>query len=276
MKRVATAATPWSLAAAVSIALGLGAGSSWAGPVTTGEQELQAPGTEAAATGPGSMATGGHGGSPAGPTPATPTRPNAGSAGAADPTSASSQLAAEILREAGVGVAASAADSGRPPGGPRQQAGPRPGSPANPSGGAAPGGQPDDEALRDVKDFGKAAIAWLKGTVPWLQSDDLEADVAGGHADGSIAWSGAAGGPGSPDGRLPAGSSTGPLNAATAAGGYLDGTPRSSRPQDYERNLVREAVAMVKEVLAHPMTWLIIAIFAIGGVAMSLADRRPK
>jgi hypothetical protein len=33
---------------------------------------------------------------------------------------------------------------------------------------------------------------------------------------------------------------------------------------------------MVRMVVGHPMTWLVVALFAIGGYAMSRFDRRPK
>ncbi|MBN8508009.1 MAG: hypothetical protein J0L57_05295 [Burkholderiales bacterium] len=190
-------------------------------------------------------------------------------------------MAVEILREAGVGDAANAADAGHPARGSRQQAVQANGVRPDTAGRASAGGVPaEDEALREVKEFGKSAITWLKGTVPWLQTDEANG-AAGSHGGedsvewaaghGAMARTGARG-----SGLSGMDAAAGSLRPSADSAAFDDGTSRGSRRPDYERNLVREAVAMIQEVLAHPMTWLVISIFVIGGIAMSLADRRPK
>jgi hypothetical protein len=182
-------------------------------------------------------------------------------------------LAAEILHEAGIGAAASAAETGNATGGPRQQPGhpgvTQAGSPAR----AASGIPEEDAVTREVKDFGKSALAWLKEAVPWMQSGEQDPDAA---AEGSSLWDSRPPGAarlavaGGMPGRAQPGDG---LTGGADRDGGVSGDPL---PQSYERNVVREAVAFVKKVFTHPMTWLVVTIFVIGGIAMSLGDRRPK
>ena len=40
--------------------------------------------------------------------------------------------------------------------------------------------------------------------------------------------------------------------------------------------LLRDVVTIVREAIGHPMTWLVVALFVIGGIAVKRFDRRPK
>jgi hypothetical protein len=277
MKRIATASGLGPRAAALAAAIAISSGHASAGPAARGDLDAHAPGSElppaplwnpvpavkpagAAGTENSASATNERGA----------TRPNAH-----DPPATSGQLAAEILQEAGIGAAASAADTAPPLRGQSQQPAPpgstRAGSPAR----AASGVPEDNAATREVRNFGKSALAWLKEAVPWLQSDEEERNAA---AEGSADWDG---GPVGAGGTAVAGVMTGRALAGDSltggAGGDGDGGASGDPlPQGYEPTLVREAVAFVKKVFTHPMTWLVVTIFVIGGIAMSLADRRPK
>jgi hypothetical protein len=52
--------------------------------------------------------------------------------------------------------------------------------------------------------------------------------------------------------------------------------PGRREDTEFDRSLVREAVQLIREVLEHPMTWLVISLFVVGGIVMSKMDRRPK
>ncbi len=42
------------------------------------------------------------------------------------------------------------------------------------------------------------------------------------------------------------------------------------------QNLLREGLKSLQELAHHPMTWLVVTLCVIGGIAISMADRRPK
>ncbi|MEN3349725.1 MAG: hypothetical protein V7632_3360 [Bradyrhizobium sp.] len=114
----------------------------------------------------------------------------------------------------------------------------------------------------DLKEAAKAARQWVEESVPWAQQrskgqdDSSEAhsrqrDATESEAERAIA------------GELYPGS-------ATDGRGPRMGTPPA------EMNIGTEAVKFIKEVLSHPMTWLVVALVVMGMVAVSMAKRRAK
>lgn len=115
----------------------------------------------------------------------------------------------------------------------------------------------------DLKVLGRSAVGWLKERVPWLDANGTSDAI--GSSTTKVEWA---------DG------TSNPQSVGTA-----DMAPRyGSKPQDtggrtqpgYERNVVREFVQLIRDLLDHPMTWLVIVLFVVGGIVMSKADRRPK
>lgn len=202
------------------------------------------------------------------------------SAPAQAPVGANAALAAELLREAGIGTAASAADANAPP---SQRLVRTPAAPAHSASGiknpdsAGRGVSDDPEPLEELRDFGKAAVHWLKDAIPWLKSES--ADSFKPIGTGPLEWSGAPAGVTAPSraGQAPLASGTETQTGAMeqASVGRYDEHSRKEAIQA-ERNVIREAVQMLRNVLQHPMTWLVVSLFIVGGIAMSVADRRPK
>lgn len=206
--------------------------------------------------------------SPARTDPQGPASPGLlGSSGAAADPSAGA-LAAEILREADAGAAAAA-----PTAAPR---GRRDSVLGNTQTAAKQAQPPDLDGAGELRQIGKAAMHWLRGAVPGLGGEDGESTDAAHRVE----WS---------NSRADGHSSTTGMSAEAALAERraraqilsqpdTPGSATGERQASFEggHNLAREAIRGVQEVLAHPMTWLVIAIFVIGGIAMSLADRRPK
>lgn len=199
-----------------------------------------------------------------------------GSAAASGSGRTAAELAADMLREAGIGSAASAAE-GLSPARQTRQMGKQPPSPRT-------GGQPtskdfeaDAEPLGELRDLGKAAMHWIKDSIPWLRSDGSDSPVQ--PTSGQIEWSGSPAGVGpavrqAVPGTAPAMDSPAGPNASPSPGPY-DDRARKEAIQS-ERDVIRDFIRYLREILQHPMTWLVIALFMIGGIAMSIADRRPK
>ena len=190
-----------------------------------------------------------------------------------DATANTSQQAAEIMREAQAD--ATTADTPQPAPRPGAQA-TRPAATNTPptSASTQPPGIEDD-----FRKAGKAALQWLKDTVPGLRKEPQ--DDEGSRAtveviewsasplDGSKANSHAGVGTLRSADR----SGTVPLALGTAAVYGSNAPTQGLGPQG---NIVREIIDVFRMVVEHPMTWLIVALFVIGGYAMSKFDRRPK
>ena len=189
------------------------------------------------------------------------------SSGSADTTSSSAQ-AMEIMRDAQAGAAED--EASRPP----QRTG---AGPTRPHAGAGAGAHADEAGLRTA---GKAALLWLKVALPWLgkaADEDSSANTAPRHPTGWLA---------SPfdDGKairsIPAGAaahadaSVMPQSAPGVALGY-DGNARGPA-LGAAQNAISEVIEIARMVLEHPMTWLGVALFVIGALALSKFDRRPK
>lgn len=161
----------------------------------------------------------------------------------ADPAASASALAAEIIKEAGAGShlakppqdAKASAHGQLAP----SAAGKRPG----------PGSDEDDLNLREV---GKAAIQWAKSSLPLLDgdADTSEAGQRAVEAEGT-------------DGAPIVVIDTSDAKAATRG------------RMNAEENIVRVAVHFIREVVAHPMTWLVVSLVVIGGIVAKKIDRRP-
>ena len=53
-------------------------------------------------------------------------------------------------------------------------------------------------------------------------------------------------------------------------------TARQTTVLDPEQNLVQVFARLVREVLEHPLTWLVVSLVVVGAIAMKKFDRRPK
>jgi hypothetical protein len=182
-----------------------------------------------------------------------------------------SALAVEIIKEAEAGVAVAEA-----PRGPRRDSAramapppaPSPGTRNQPSTGDDPWG------LRDIR---KTAVQWVKEAVPWLRSDEDRPDASQNMTLDSADWSASPleGGQTGRGARLASNppSVAGPGVDSRSAVGYGD----SARPRvvDPEGNLVSVVINVLREVLEHPMTWLVLSLFVIGGIVVKKIDRRP-
>jgi hypothetical protein len=171
-------------------------------------------------------------------------------------------LAAEIIKEAQAGAVATEATraASRPAG-------------ANPGAHTAAREAPFGGELRE---WGKAAVIWLKESIPWLRkNDDDERQQQGtalGAADGTespIAVGKV--GLGDRNDVVPAVGvivTTGPDTSV----GYGSAPRAIDLPQT---DLIREFIDTVRTVFEHPLTWLVMALFVIGGIAVKKLDRRP-
>lgn len=191
----------------------------------------------------------------------------------ADPTPSPSALAAEIIKEAEAGAQASEQTRSTPRA--NVQAAIHP-VPANPSARPQAAADVDPWGLREV---GKAAAHWIKETVPWLRSDEDESSATKTGVPDAADWSaspldGSAPGRGSRAGstHLTGAVSTGPSDP-TLTVGYTATEARTA--PDPDQNIVRKAINAIREVLEHPMTWLVVSLFVIGAIAVKKMDRRP-
>lgn len=198
----------------------------------------------------------------------------AASAGAAPATqsteSASSTLATELFKEVAAG--ANAAEPLRPK---ATAAHSRPAAAA--AGRDEANADPDDMSLRD---WGKSAVQWARQNVPWMREDPDAQHSAGDSAVPHAAdWSASplSGGPvarGTPvDPRLLAGTSGTASPDPVSADSY--GGSGAQAVWGTERNLVRATVDFCRAVVEHPLTWLVVALIAIGSIVVRKIDRRP-
>jgi hypothetical protein len=261
------------LRAAVSLAMAL-----WlAGPAASGPVSGEA--AQASADGAPAMP-----GLPSGPLQAAPAEaaltasPKATSSGSADATTSSSQEAAEIMREAQAHGDAAAGELAQPKRRPDAQPTRQPSTSAATGSGALRPGHGED----DFRRAGKAALQWLKDSVPWLRKEP-QGEEPGRVPEPAAAWAASpleggkadphalAGGVGGM--HLAEGSGTGPLPAGAPV---VHGGKAATQMLDPQVNIVREVIDTLRMVIGHPMTWLIVALFVIGSYAMSKFDRRPK
>ncbi len=182
-----------------------------------------------------------------------------------------STLAAELLKEADAGAAGAE--------GPRQ---PRREDPrgAGPAAAAKPTPQARATANDDawgLRDAGKAAVQWVKDTIPWLRSDDDAQDAGQAPPLKAAEWSSSPLDGGNERGarqaaqRLPDGSAAGADPLTTV--GYGDAARQKAA--DPDQNLLRAVIDVLRQVLEHPMTWLVVALFVVGGIVVKKIDRRP-
>jgi len=242
-------------------------GSAWAGPVPAAEAAPTAEAAPAAVTLPGLPGPGlGEG---------LAAQPAAGAASAA-PATSDSELAAQMLKEADAGAVAAEATHAPRRDGTRTKAQPASDSadvgqvqakkPANKAGG-------DPWELRDM---GKAAVQWVKDSLPWLTDNDSAHDGSP-QLLGAADWSAPAlAGGGAREGRPGASQlpHAAPSSDLTTGVGYGGSDKRSATGSG--QNLVHAVVEALREVLAHPMTWLVAALFVVGGIVVKKIDRRPK
>lgn len=190
-----------------------------------------------------------------------------------DAAPAGSALALELLKEAEAGASASDGVR-RTPRATAQTAGTPP--PAVPTSRSQTGEGESDGALREI---GKAAVHWLQESLPWLRKDPEEDDRRHNAMPGMADWSesplegGKAGRGGRVGAMVPADGAALAEAGPDTAVGYGSSAQRAPDPQ---HNLIQEFIQLLRTVLEHPMTWLIVSLFVAGGIAIRKFDRRPK
>ena len=112
----------------------------------------------------------------------------------------------------------------------------------------------------DLKEAAKAARQWVEESVPW---------AAGQKSKGGEDLS---------EQRAPQRHAADPEHPAP---GLYPGAGNDTRTQRAgtgaaEFTLIGEVLKFAKDVLGHPMTWLVIALIVIGSAGMSMARRRSK
>lgn len=222
------------------------ASASWAGPLV----EVEGDGTQLV-----DMAPSLHVNSAVPPT----------AAAAAEPAASAGSLALEIIKEAGAG-----SHSAEPPPHAKARSGAVNAATRND---ARTSSNEDGLTLREL---GKSAILWAKAKLSWGDGDaDTQKSV----------------GPESPYATNPstsmliddAGGNSSEVNRhripdASDAQSYDAATTTSSAgvtlrgPND---DLVHAAIQFVREVMAHPMTWLILVLVVVGSLVAKKMDRRP-
>lgn len=230
--------------------LALHAGS-WAGPVAaTAADDVAAGGATAAVT-------------PAGLSAHTL---GDGAAQTAASSPSGSALAAELINEAGAGVNAPDA-----PQRPRREEARGAGPSASHALPAARGQAAADDDPWGLRELGKATVHWVKETLPWLRSDTDEQERAAAVHDAAD-WSAspldrdARHAPNRPPAASPTVDVDAIANVANAG---------PARVFDPEQNVIRVVINTLREVLEHPMTWLVVSLFVIGAVVVKRIDRRP-
>lgn len=221
-----------------------------------------------AAAGPVPVAEAHVGTSDARTTPGLSDQPlNDGTAAPAAAAASGSALAMEIIKETEAGTAA--VDAPRRPGGESASAVAQPAVPRA-------RGNPSDDP-RELRDMGKSAVQWLREAVPWLRNDEDTRDDGQGTALDAAEWSASPldGGQAGRGARLA--SSQPPVAAAGMDPATVVGYGDAARPlgTDPEQNAVRVVIKVLREVLEHPMTWLVLSLFVIGGLVIKKIDRRP-
>lgn len=253
---------PLTLIPAVVLAAAL-QGAAWAGPVASEASEPAATTTTttaAAAAGTVPQGTSARGPGAAGRSAEAVETVEAGAASA--PTG--SALVLEMLKEA---------DASATLQGDAQPARPRNRDSAAPAAGAAATSakSKQDDGQSGLRDIGKAAMRWAKHMVPWLRSEDDEADAARAEALRQPGWSGSAlDRDAQRTRRLAEAGAHAPSQTEVIHG---DAQRQQRLGGDHEQ--LRDIIDGLRLVLEHPMTWLVIALFVIGGFVVKRIDRRP-
>lgn len=206
--------------------------------------------------------------------PAAATLPNLPSPGLTQDAAASapsrSALAVEIITEAEVGAAAAEAPRSSKRDGDRAAAVPTAPSPA-----ARKQADSNDDPW-GLREMGKTAVQWIKDAVPWRRSDKHVHDAGRAVALDTADWSASPQEGGAARGARP-GTAHLPATAGAADPLSTVGYGNTPRPTFVgpEQNLVGVVINVLREVLEHPMTWLVVSLFVIGGIVVKKIDRRP-
>lgn len=235
-------------------------GAAWAGPVAS---EASDSGIVGSATGTAGAPTaiGSHAAAAAAANALGELHPGAGSAATPAASAASaSALALQMLKEANAGEAAQPARRDHATAASTKTA----------QGPAAQEPKPDDDPW-GLRETAKATVRWVKGVIPWL--DDGEAAEAGkevvlNHSD----WSGSPAGHarGNDASRLPSAH-----QAAQPEDEVVYGEVQRKQLSGAEGNVIREILELLRLVLEHPMTWLVVSLVVAGGIVVKRIDRRP-
>ncbi len=110
--------------------------------------------------------------------------------------------------------------------------------------------------------------------MPW-RGDDGRAEAASTAPPAPVEWVEAGlGGAAGPFG------AAGPGTAKIMPGGVTYQPPQapggSSPVLEPGTNPIQEALDAIREIVGHPMTWLVLTLIAVGAFAVKRLDRRPK
>lgn len=131
--------------------------------------------------------------------------------------------------------------------------------------GAASRPSADDDIDPDLKEAAKAAHQWVVESMPWarrLNFGDAPYDLANESAEALARM------------LQPTWLATG--SERSNVGDTQESRASRGMAQAQRFNLVGEALKFARELLEHPMTWLVIALVAIGKLAVLLAGRRTN
>jgi hypothetical protein len=187
-----------------------------------------------------------------------------------DSAPAGSALALELLKEAEAGAQANEAQ--RRTARPEKQAASAP-APTGPTSRSQANNAEADGGLREM---GKSAVHWLKESLPWLRTDAEDDDRRHNAMPGAADWSE------SPleGAKADRAGSVGPAHGSA----FVQAGPDTAviyggsaqRTQEPQHNIFTEFIQLLRIVLEHPMTWLIVSLFVVGGFALRKFDRRPR
>lgn len=244
-------------------------GSSGAGPVREGSLDAGIDGADPAAAETPTLRAPLAGQDAAAPNVLPSLAPPAvAEAGAA---SSASAMAAEIMQEAANARGSEQAHD-------KQRANTRPAGPARAASAASPERTGQTEDAWDLRDMGKSALQWLKQGVPWLRSNaDEEAEAERPVNLEAIDWSrldgsAVAGGSRTAVTVLPAPAHDSPRDPLSTVGYGNAAAPGTPEPGV---NVLRWISDIVRTVVEHPMTWLVVSLFVIGAFVVKKIDRRP-
>jgi hypothetical protein len=256
-----------SLAVAVVLAF---VGSSWAGPVREGSVDSGVEGADQASTGIPALRAPLAGNDATASTALTPLMPAAAAeAGAA---SSATAMAVEIMKEAATNT------RGSEPPHHTQRANTQTAGPARAASSTGQERTRPAEGAWDLREMGKAAVVWMKRGVPWLSSEaDEENEAEQTVSLEKIDWS-------SLDGAAAAGGSRTAVTPLSGTGreaprdplstvGYGNSVPPGTAERDL--NVLRWIIDVIRPVIEHPMTWLVVSLFVIGAIVVKKIDRRP-
>lgn len=106
-----------------------------------------------------------------------------------------------------------------------------------------------DEGDLNLREMGKAAVQWVKSSLPAQDDEDAQrAEARDTDVNRALL-----------------------MDAATAG----DGKSAARLRLDSDGDLMRIAIHFVREVIEHPMTWLVVALIVVGGIVAKKIDRRP-